>query len=200
MRVISAVEHWYTRIISAFAAIILLSMVMASALQIFLRNLMNTGIPGVDQLLRHGVLWIAMLGGTLATRYGRQIGIDLVNRYAGPTVRKIVAWITGLFTIIVCAFLTKASWAFVISEKEFGNDLLEGLPAWYLQLIIPVGFTLIIVQLIFNFILGRQTGELTIEGAPVDEEPEQGSQEELSGESAFDSDSPVQQDNDEDRE
>jgi len=159
-RVIQVVDAILTRLLSYLVVIVLFSMVGLAFLQVVLRNLFSSGIPWVDIILRNLVLWIGMLGGALATRYSRQISMDVFSRLCGQKLRIILAWISGIFTIGVCIFLAAASWRLVASEREFGGILYGAIPLWYAQVVIPVGFGLIGLQVIFNLLLGRFSSEL----------------------------------------
>ncbi|MGD9168421.1 MAG: TRAP transporter small permease subunit, partial [Syntrophobacterales bacterium] len=48
--------------------------------QIILRNFLSSGLVWGDDLLRHGVLWISLLGATRATLESKHIRIDLLSR------------------------------------------------------------------------------------------------------------------------
>jgi len=97
-----------------------------------------------------------MFGAVLAARQGRQIAIDVLSRIATPKIRLGMFWLTSVFTIIVCISMTKASWVFIASEFEYKSTLMEGLPAWPFQVIIPLGFILIAFQVLLNLLLGKK--------------------------------------------
>ncbi len=54
--------------------------------------------------------------------------------------------ITRLFAIVIGIILARASYLFVMSEKEAGAIVFSNIPAWYLQIILPVGFSLIVIR------------------------------------------------------
>ncbi len=72
--------------VSISVVTVLVSMVLLGFIQVVIRNLFHTGIPWAEVVLRHLVLWVGMLGGILASRSGRQIGIDLFQRFATPKI------------------------------------------------------------------------------------------------------------------
>jgi TRAP-type C4-dicarboxylate transport system permease small subunit len=47
-----------------------------------------------------------------------------------------------LFSVFICVLLTDASWTFVRDEQMMGTEIFRDVPAWYLQIIIPIGFLL----------------------------------------------------------
>ncbi len=107
----------------------------------------DSGIDGADVLLRHGVLWVALLGASLATRQARHIRIDIVSRLIPAAYRAWIERITGLAAFAVSATLTGAGWTLVRFEREARTVLALGIPTWVTQVIIPLGFLAITFRL-----------------------------------------------------
>jgi TRAP-type C4-dicarboxylate transport system permease small subunit len=123
--------------------------------QVLLRNFANTGFDWADAVLRHLVMDVGLFGAVIAARRGRQISIDILGRLARGTLRRVLEWVTGLFTVAVTLTLTLAGIRFLASEIQFGSELPGGLPAWPFQLPIPLGFALIGLQVLLNLLLAR---------------------------------------------
>jgi TRAP-type C4-dicarboxylate transport system permease small subunit len=120
--------------------IILTLMITMAFLQVILRNFFSNSIMWGDIFLRHLVLWIGFLGASLATREGKHINIDVLSRLLSPRFKRISGIIVNLFSSVVCFFLMRASIGFIIMEKESGTTLLSGIPTWTAQIIIAIGF------------------------------------------------------------
>ena len=118
-------------------------MVVLSFSQVVMRNLMDTGILWGDIFLRHLVLWVGFLGASLATRKEKHIKIDVLKRIVSEKYVPYVKIVIDLVAIIICIVLAKAAYIFLLMEKEDNTILFENIPAWWLQIIIPVGFSLI---------------------------------------------------------
>jgi TRAP-type transport system small permease protein len=136
-----------------FAALLLLA-----ASQIVLRNFFSAGLPWADSLVRVLVLWLALIGAIAASRDNKHIAIDVIVRSLPAMPGRIVASAICLFTAGVAAFFAWHSLRFVQDSREFGDVLVNGWPAWILQLILPIGFALIayryLVRSLLN-LLGR---------------------------------------------
>ncbi|TNF86538.1 MAG: TRAP transporter small permease subunit, partial [Gammaproteobacteria bacterium] len=65
----------------ALLVILLTAMIVLACTQILLRNFFDSGIVWIDPLLRVMVLWIGLVGATVATRHNKHIRIDLLSRY-----------------------------------------------------------------------------------------------------------------------
>jgi TRAP-type C4-dicarboxylate transport system permease small subunit len=89
----------------------------------------------------------------LATQQEKHINLDIVTRFISPRLTNIIRAVTSLFAVIVTAFLSKAGWVFLQNEISSGDILITvgkiDCPAWWFQLIIPIGFGL----MAFRFLL-----------------------------------------------
>ena len=61
--------------------------------------------------------------------------------------------LTDLFAAGICFLLAKASWTFVQGEIAGRSTVFENIPSWYAQIIIPVGFGLLVVHFVIRAIL-----------------------------------------------
>ena len=117
-----------------------LQMGLSIFLQVVLRNIFHEGILWGDILLRHLVLWVGFIGASLATREQKHINIDLFGRFLSDRGKNIVRLFTNLFSVFICYLLADAGWTFVQDEKMMGGEIFADIPAWYFQVIIPIGF------------------------------------------------------------
>jgi TRAP-type C4-dicarboxylate transport system permease small subunit len=128
---------------NAFLLTLLTAMLALGASQIVLRNFFGSGMAWGDEALRIMVLWLALIGAVAASRDDRHISIDVASRILPPRAKALVAAVVNLFTAFVCAVLTWYAWEFVADSREFEDQLLGGLPAWWFQLVMPLAFVLI---------------------------------------------------------
>ncbi len=127
----------------AVLVIILSGMILLAAGQIVARNVSGFGFIWSDELLRMLVLWIAVAGAVAASRTDKNINIAILDRFLPPRLNDIVKIIIDLFTAGICAVVTWYSINFVRTSYEYGDVLLGDVPAWILQLVMPIGFGLI---------------------------------------------------------
>jgi len=121
----------------------LILMVLLGFIQILFRNVISMGLYWIDPLLRHSVLWVALLGASVATREDRHISIDLLSGRLGPRLRYWVQALIHLFAGVVCFLLILPAIQFVRNEYEAGKILALGIPIWVSQSIIPVMLTVL---------------------------------------------------------
>jgi TRAP-type C4-dicarboxylate transport system permease small subunit len=124
-------------------------MILLAFVQVVLRNVFRTGIAWADPALRHLVLWIGMVGASLATRQEKHISVDAVTRFLPVTARVVLQMVFSLFSALLCLLLVRVAWTFVWEEKAVGSLFFGSLPLWPFQLILPLGFAF----LSFRFVL-----------------------------------------------
>ena len=142
MRIIEKLNSWIERAETIILVFVLGIMVIFAFLQVVLRNIFHEGILWADIFLRHLVLWVGFLGASLATREQKHINIDLFSRFMSDKGKSVVRFVTNLFSVFICYLLAKASWSFVQDEQMNGTEIFADIPAWYFQIIIPIGFFL----------------------------------------------------------
>ena len=138
--------------------ILLGSLATFAVLQIILRNFFSTGLVWGDDLLRHGVLWISILGASRATLEKKHIRIDLLPRVLPSRISFISDSICCFISFLVCAVLFWASWNFVQGERLAGDIAFASIPYWCLELIFPMGFAIMALRFGFSSIGGLVGG------------------------------------------
>lgn len=121
---------------------ILVALIGLASWQIIARNLDGASLMSGDEMLRILVLWLTLAAAVAASRADRHIAISVLDRYLEGWPLRLVRCLTHLFTAGVCALLCRYSVDFVMLSREFEDTLLGGVPAWWLQAPLPVGFGL----------------------------------------------------------
>jgi TRAP-type C4-dicarboxylate transport system permease small subunit len=143
--IVTALRHAEEFLLS----VLLVAMILLSCTQIGLRLFYDGGLNWVDPLLRYLVVWSGFLGALLAVSREKHITIDISQFILPQGLLKILRIVIGLFSSVVCGFLTYASWLFIGSEMEFGSSSLLRIPAWGWNLIFPLAFA----GMTFRFLL-----------------------------------------------
>lgn len=146
MRVLVSFDKFLARIEGILVVLFLSVMVVLSFLQVVLRNAFSESFLWADILLRHLVLWIGFFGAALATSHDRHITIDAFTRFLPPQFKNLAKIVTSLFAATVCYFLLQASLTFLGNEAAENSRLFGDIPSLYSQIVIPIGFGLIIIH------------------------------------------------------
>ncbi|HLE33932.1 MAG TPA: TRAP transporter small permease subunit [Bacteroidota bacterium] len=154
MKTLQRIDAFLTRIEGWLLVFILSVMVVLSFLQVVLRNAFSESLLWGDILLRHLVLWIGFIGAALATSKDRHITIDALTRFLTPKLKNAAKIVTNLFAATVCYFLLRASVTFVENELLDQSTVYGDISSIYSQIIIPVGFGLIILHFLIRIASG----------------------------------------------
>jgi TRAP-type C4-dicarboxylate transport system permease small subunit len=127
----------YNRLEEILLVCLVVGMLALGFLQILFRNLISVGIVWIDPLVRHLVLWIALLGASIATRENRHISIDLLSGPMSPGHYSRVQGAVQLFSAMVCFLLVHPAVRFVQNDYVAGKTLAFGIPLWVSQAIMP---------------------------------------------------------------
>ena len=153
MNVLKSIDKALTKLEGYILITLLFVMVVMAFLQVALRNLFSSGILWADIFLRHLLLWLGFLGAAIATSENRHINIDALRRFLSKRMRSAVEVLTDSFAAVICFMLAQASLTFVQGEIADRRVLFGDIPSWYAQVIIPIGFGLLVVHFAIRALL-----------------------------------------------
>ncbi len=153
MNILKRIDKALTKFEGYVLITFLFIMVVMAFLQVVLRNLFSSGILWADIVLRHLLLWLGFLGAAIATSENRHINIDALRRFFPKRMRSAVEVLTDSFAAVICFMLASASWTFVQGEIADRHVLFGDIPSWYGQIIMPVGFGLLVVHFAIRAVL-----------------------------------------------
>lgn len=119
-------------------------MVLVPILEIVLRASTGIGVENASVLVQHLGLIMTMFGAVAAERYGHLTSLgsslgQLGNERTQALVRGLVQGSTSL----LAGLLALASWRFVATEIAAPQPLAYGIPIWWVQASMPLGFLLL---------------------------------------------------------
>jgi len=153
-RRIAKIEGW-------FVIALLAVMVLLTSAQVLLRNLHIHGqihyanlllgkIDWADPLVRLLVLWVTFLGASLLTTENRHIKIDILSGIMPAKWLPFREIILCTAAALVCGFMLAGSLEYVKVEYLSGATLFLSIPSWAAQLILPIGFLLMLFRFLFR--------------------------------------------------
>jgi len=122
---------------------LLSAMILLAATQIVLRNFLDSGFVWIDPLLRVLVLWLGLIGATVATRNNKHIRIDLLSKLFSRNTHRLIQSVIGQISAWTCLVIAWYGFKWIQMDFEDGVTSFAGVPAWMLEVIIPVTFALI---------------------------------------------------------
>ena len=137
------------RLEDGVSTVLLGAMVLLPLAEIVVRRL-GAGIPGALPFEQHLTLWVAFLGAALAAREGRLLALATGNFLPEGRFRTIAAVFTGGVSAMVATLLGTASLDLVRIEREGGIEMAAGVPVWVGQAVMPVGFAVLALRLVWK--------------------------------------------------
>lgn len=136
-----------------FAILVLLPLA-----EIALRATVGIGFEGSSALVQHLTLAIGILGAAVAAREDRLLGFSasvlLEGHLAG--IAKLVGCAAAAAVSVLLCF---ASLQFVDVERTAGRILAHGIPVWFVQSLLPLGFGVVAIRLLLRS-AGNTAGQL----------------------------------------
>lgn len=133
---------------------VLFLMVALAVGQIVLRNFFGTSVVWIEPLLQNAVLWIGLLGAMIASRNDEHIRIDVASSLLPARFHFLLTTAVDLFTAAICLLVAYHSVQFVYEEFQYSTPAFASMPSWVLQVIIPVGFSVMALRYVLLFIMG----------------------------------------------
>lgn len=133
----------FARAENLLLALTLGAMALLPIAEVVLRATFAVGIAGTPVLTQHLGLVVAMLGAAVAARDHRLLALSaLPTLLHGRTAAaaRLIANTTGT---AVCAVMALTAAQFVATERLAANTIAFGFAAWWVQLVMPVGFGVI---------------------------------------------------------
>ena len=157
MNVLNWLDKVLARIEGWLIVALLWLMVSLTFIQVCLRGLYthaNLGWANVlmghldwtESFVRLLVLWLTFLGASLISAENKHIKIDLFSTLIPKKWRPAREFVLSIVCILISAIMLKVCTDYVKMEMEFGGTLFLNLPNWIGQLILPVGFALILFR------------------------------------------------------
>jgi C4-dicarboxylate transporter DctM subunit len=102
-------------------------------------------VPAGADYLKQLVLWLAFLGGLVATRERRHLSLSTVELFP-DRIRRFGRLLAAAVATATVAILTYASVVLVLANREEGRELMGGVPVWILELVMPVSLGLMALR------------------------------------------------------
>ena len=104
-------------------------------------------VPGSATYRAQLTLWLAFLGGLLATRERRHLTLSTAEALGHAKARNVARLFSSAVAAAVCGVLAFSAWGVVLADRLQGGVLAIGLPVWISECVMPVALALIAIQL-----------------------------------------------------
>jgi len=142
--------HWLWQAENLLSALALAALVILPLIEIVGRKLFHGGLSGGAALQQHLVLVIGLLGGMFAARDRRLLSLSTLTNFLTGRWQIFARAFSSAFAAGITVFLCTAAVQLVQSEHEGFKILAYGIPMWTVQLIMPLGFGVIALRLLWH--------------------------------------------------
>ncbi|SEK20041.1 TRAP-type mannitol/chloroaromatic compound transport system, small permease component [Blastococcus sp. DSM 46786] len=162
------VIHAIATTFGVIAALLIVGIMISTALDVLVRQVTGSSIPGVVEYSEVLLAGLVFLGLAYAQRTGAHIGVDLVTERLPARVAHVVRAIGLFVAIAVLLWMTYetaivAINSFQVGEFRFG---LVPVPIWPIRIVIPLGLVALVLELAlstYDEIVGARTGAPTVQ-------------------------------------
>ena len=131
------------RVEDGLLAFLLIAMIVLAGTQIVMRNLFDSGFVWIDPLLRALVLWLGLIGATVASRHNKHIRIDLLARSFKRNTHRLIQSLVAQVSAWTCLVIAWFGMDWIRLDYAEAVTTFAGIPAWSVEIIVPLAFALI---------------------------------------------------------
>jgi TRAP-type C4-dicarboxylate transport system permease small subunit len=152
--IVEQIEKWL--VITSFSLMVIFSFLnvilraLYTKFNIQFANTLLTSLDWSEPFARLMVLWVTFLGASLLTKDNRHIRIDIMGHFLSPLLLSLRELILSIACAVVCFFMVRASIGYISMEMEYGSGSVMGIDAWKWEIIIPLGFGLMLFRFLLN--------------------------------------------------
>ena len=107
-------------------------------------------IPASQVIIQHLTLWTGFLGAVLATRQNKLLALTTKPLFISDDNFDFGRWISKSVSFIILCALIWGSIQLIKSEFQFTIDIAPHIPRWAAQIIMPIGFIFIALEVIIR--------------------------------------------------
>ena len=142
--------RWLWETENALVSLALAALMLLPLIEIAGRKLFHGGVSGAAAFEQHLVLIIGLLGGMFAARDRRLLALSTLTTFLKGRWQTFARVFSSAFAAGITIFLCLAAVQLVQSEKAGGALLAYGIPRWTVQIIMPLGFGVIALRLLWH--------------------------------------------------
>ncbi|HXU75090.1 MAG TPA: TRAP transporter large permease subunit, partial [Methylomirabilota bacterium] len=142
--------RWLWEAENLLVPVALMVLMVLPLIEIVGRKFFHHGISDAAAFEQHLVLIIGLLGGMFAARDRRLLALSTLTTFLKGRWQSFARVFSSAFAAGITVFLCLASVQLVQSEKAGGAMLAYGIPRWTVQLIMPLGFGVIALRLLWH--------------------------------------------------
>lgn len=145
-------EHYATALATTGACAML---VIASALgmwQIVTRFIIERPAEWTEVLIRFSLIWMVFLGIPLAFRIGAMVSVDVLYRWSGQRLRRVLDTLVSLAALLLVSVIIVIGWDYARRGSVQSVIGLEDVSMFWAYLAMPVGGVFCVVAIVGHWL------------------------------------------------
>lgn len=142
--------RWLLTVENAFMSFTLAGLVLLPVLEVVQRTLSFSIVSGATAITQHLTLVLSMLGAAVAAREGRLLALSTLNTLFKGWWKEAANIFSHGLASAISAFLVQASVQLIRADIELGRVIAYGIQTWVIQLVMPLGFGLVAIRLVWG--------------------------------------------------
>ena len=151
-----ALERWTTAIALFGACAMLLVSASLGMFQIVTRFVLEQPAEWTEVLIRFTLIWMVFLAIPCAFRQGAMISVDVLYRWSGQRIRRVLDWVVALAALTLMAIIIWWGFDYALRGRVQTMAGLESLSMFWAYVAMPVGAIFSVIGIIGNLIDPRR--------------------------------------------
>jgi TRAP-type C4-dicarboxylate transport system permease small subunit len=145
-------EHTSTGIATVLACVMLAIAASLGLFQIITRFVLERPAEWTEVLIRFSLIWMVFLGIPTAYRQGSMVSVDVVYRWSGPRMRRVLDAMVALAALALTFIIIY--WGFQYAQRGMVQTVigLEGISMLWAYLAMPIGGLFCVIAIIGNYL------------------------------------------------
>lgn len=133
-------------------AILIALMTAINFIQVVSRYVLKGSLTWSEETMRFMFIWVIFIGASIGVRTAAHLGMTFIVDNLPPKANKIIKILSKILILIFCGVITYLGFSVVLMQKNYHVvSSAMGIPMYWISIIIPVSFTLMVLHLINSF-------------------------------------------------
>ena len=146
------IERVTTGLATALACLMMTVAASLGLWQIVTRFVIERPAEWTEVLIRFSLIWMVFLGIPLAFRIGAMVSVDVLYRWAGPRMKRVLDTLVALAALLLLAVIVIVGWAYALRGRVQTVIGLEDVSMFWAYLALPVGGVFAAVAVVGNWL------------------------------------------------
>jgi TRAP-type C4-dicarboxylate transport system permease small subunit len=135
-----------------FACALVVFDMLAVTINVLLRYSINFNFVWLFEITEYSLLWMTFLGTAWILKRNQHVRVDLVVSAMSPRKKEIMGFLAAVLSSILLAGMVWYTAKLTIYDFQMNTPHVTVLEPqkWYLEIIIPIGFLLLLLQMLRN--------------------------------------------------